>query len=65
MPTIFRREVIDGVWVRGIFGRRGAYTRFYGEIRGKNLRERAELEVDPPFARKKRRTGHMPVARAW
>jgi hypothetical protein len=46
-------------------GVEGLDTRFYGEIRGKNLRERAELEVDPPFARKKRRTGHMPVARAW
>ena len=28
------------------------------EIRGKNLWERAELKVDPPFARKKRRMGH-------
>ena len=32
-------------------GVEGLDTRFYGEIRGKNLRERAELEVDPPFAR--------------
>ena len=49
-------EFLGGEWLD---------TRFYGEIRGKNLRELAELEVDPPFARKKRRTGHMPVARAW
>ena len=32
--------------------------RIYGEIRGKNLRGWEEWEVDPPFARKKRRMGY-------
>ena len=30
--------------------RKGLDTRFYGEIRGKNLRGRKELAVYPPFA---------------
>jgi hypothetical protein len=47
-----------GCGLGGFLGVEGLDTRFYGEIRGKNLRERAELEVDPPFARKKRRMGH-------
>ena len=41
-----------GCGLGGFLGVEGLDTRFYGEIRGKNLRERAELEVDPPFARK-------------
>jgi hypothetical protein len=48
-----------GCGLGGFLGVEGLDTRFYGEIRGKNLRERAELEVDPPFARKKRRMGHL------
>ena len=40
-----------GCGLGGFLGNEGLDTRFYGEIRGKNLRERAELEVDPPFAR--------------
>ena len=47
-----------GCGLGDFLGAQGLDTRFYGEIRGKNLWERAELEVDPPFARKKRRTGH-------
>jgi hypothetical protein len=46
-------------WELLIFlGVEGLDKRIYGEIRGKNLRELAELAVDPPFARKKRRMGH-------
>jgi hypothetical protein len=33
-----------GLWE--FLGAQGLDTRFYGEIRGKNLRERAELEVE-------------------
>ena len=46
-----------GCGLGGFLGNEGLDTRFYGEIRGKNLRERAELEVDPPFARKKAKDG--------
>jgi hypothetical protein len=34
----------------GFFGVEGLDMRFYGEIRGKNLWEREELEIDPLIA---------------
>jgi hypothetical protein len=34
----------------GFFGFEGLDTRIYGEIRGKNLWEREELEIDPLIA---------------
>ena len=51
MPTIFRREVAQiGSGVCGFRGVKGLDMRIYGEIRGKNLWEWEELEVDPLIA---------------
>ena len=39
MPTIFRREVVDAVWVMEIFGARRGLTRgFAGVFGGKKMR---------------------------